>query len=113
MELTITLISIVVVGVTIRVVIRKRRKTHLISLENDLAQFRFSSKMGLLEGVIEYGDRLIWNEHLTPTILKEIASAVDKQTLSTPKLEELKLNIFNRQLRFDRVTPDIWGDPGL
>jgi len=108
MALIITLISIVLIGTTIRIFIWKRKKSHLISIDNDVEQFRTATNSNSIDDIVKYGDKLIWNEHLTPNLLKEISAVVEKQSIEDSKLEELKLNIYNRQLRFDRINPDTW-----
>jgi len=71
-------------------------------------QFRTATNSNSIDDIVKYGDKLIWNEHLTPNLLKEISAVVEKQSIEDSKLEELKLNIYNRQLRFDRINPDTW-----
>lgn len=109
MVIAITFFSILVLGAAIRIFLWRRKKAHLIALDNDIAHFRIAAQSGSIPEINLYGQKLIWNEHLTPSILNEIADVVALHIANNPELQELNLNIYNRRLRFERINPDLWG----
>ena len=63
-------------------------------IENNIAEIR------------NYGSKLIWNKYLNQDQLSKIKEVVENKIERHPELEKLKLDAFNKQFSYDRITLD-------
>ncbi len=103
----ITIILLTVVGIILIPIyffywLKRRRKEHLITIEKDWIKFNKAITNNHLEGIIEFGKEVVWNEHFSIDKLKEMSKLInefERNNIGVTKnvtLKELKLLIYNQ-----------------
>ncbi len=77
-------------------------KKDKVNLEKDWQKFLKSELLNDRKGIVENGEKLIWNKHLTKEQLQSIITIVNSNINKYPELEELKNLAFNKELNYKR-----------
>jgi len=91
------------IAVTIQILLRRSRKKDKLSLDADWQNFLTASSTEDIEGINNYGDKLIWNKYLKQNQLTQISKVVELNIDKYPELKKLKLNAYNKQLHYNRT----------
>ncbi|WP_299385643.1 hypothetical protein [uncultured Lacinutrix sp.] len=100
--LIITFTIPVVILLLFYVLIKNRKKRHLVSLDLDWSKFEKAIEYKDINGVNKYGTELIWNENLTDAMLKKMIDYVEELAVDNLELKNLQNLIFNKNLHWNR-----------
>ncbi len=84
------------------VLIKNRKKRHLVSLNLDWNKFEKAIARKDLNGINKHGTELIWNEHLTDAMLKKMTIYVEELAVDNLEVKNSQNLIFNKKLHWDR-----------
>ncbi|GAA4803793.1 hypothetical protein [Litoribaculum gwangyangense] len=112
-SLIIALIVIVVGGILIQYFLWRDRINDRRVLDKHWNKFLKSESLNDIKGIAFYGDKLIWNKHLTKEQLKKIIELANSKVARYSELDKLKNNAYNKKLHYDRIFPRSGSSGGI
>ncbi|WP_299887807.1 hypothetical protein [uncultured Lacinutrix sp.] len=85
--------------------INLRKKRHSDTIKSDWINFKKAIANKHLKGINKFGTNLIWNEHLTMEMLKEMSTGINNLGKDYTELKELKILIYNKYLDWKKEYP--------
>ncbi|MCF7559766.1 hypothetical protein L3X39_03885 [Sabulilitoribacter multivorans] len=104
---------IVLVGILIQYFLWRDRTNDRKVLDEHWNKFLKSESFNDIKGIAFYGDKLIWNKHLTKGQLEKIIELVNSKVARYSQLEKLKYNAYNKKLHYDRPLPESGSSGGI
>ena len=111
--LFITLGLIVFVGLLIQYFLWKSKVKDRKSIADNWDKFLIASSKNDINDIKYFGDKLVWNKYLKQEQLTKITQVVASKAEEYPELEQLKLDLFNKQLDYNRTLPEIGSSGGI
>ena len=81
------------------------KKRDAKTIDSDWIYFQNAVKHNRIQAIEEYGNKLIWNEHITAEQVKEMSAVMKKLEKNHPELNELKLVIYNKRKDWSKRYP--------
>jgi hypothetical protein len=103
MVLIYSIFIIFLISLGIYYYIRKDRQRDKNNLEIDWKNFLKSESLNDIKGIVNYGDKLIWNKYLLNEQLDKIIDVVNSRVTNFPELKKLENNAFNKKLHYNRI----------
>ncbi len=102
-EIFVTILMIALGIVAVQVFLSRLRQKEKKVYPEIWSQFHASVKMGLNEEILCLGNELIHNSSLTQKDLTDIHDIAIELSKKDARLENLRLNAYNKQLYFNRL----------
>lgn len=81
------------------------KKRDAKTIGSDWKGFQNAVRHDRVEAIREYGERLIWNEHITVEQVKEMSNVINRLEKNHPELNDLKLIIYNKRKDWSKRYP--------
>ena len=94
--LGLTIFVAIAIAILIQFLIWKVKQKDKQTIDETWQKFLKASSAKDIDGLIFYGDKLIWNKFLNQNQLSKMKEIVDTEIVSYPDLKELKLKVLNK-----------------
>ncbi|TCI84866.1 hypothetical protein [Tenacibaculum sp. M341] len=91
--------------------LHKRKKEHLSTIDADWVNFKQAITNKHIDGIVKFGNKVVWNEHFTMEKLKEMSrlihnlESVHPELKTSQKLENLKSVVYNKYIKWNMKYP--------